>query len=173
MQQLQGIAVSPGVAIGESLVMDNEGFRIPRRFVTRNAVDDDIERLDKAIAAAGREISGNRSGKAPPAKLPEGSVELGMVSLMEAVPLKDSSSSTPKASTFEVPKASYLSPEANPSKNTAASEGKGAGPRGSKSLSQPLTPARMTRAATTIRSELLEVIAPLPVEHGHPRHGIA
>jgi len=60
MQQLQGIAVSPGVAIGESLVMDNEGFRIPRRFVTRDAVEDEIERLDKAIAAAGKEIAGNR-----------------------------------------------------------------------------------------------------------------
>ena len=52
MQKLQGIAVSPGVAIGEALVMDNEGFRIPRRFVARDAVVDEIERLDKAIAAA-------------------------------------------------------------------------------------------------------------------------
>ena len=40
MQILQGIGVSPGVAIGEALVIDNEGFRIPRRFVTRDAVDD-------------------------------------------------------------------------------------------------------------------------------------
>ena len=38
MQRLQGIAVSPGVAIGEALVMDSEGFRIPRRFVARDAV---------------------------------------------------------------------------------------------------------------------------------------
>lgn len=60
MQQLQGIAVSPGVVIGEALVMDNEGFRIPRRFVTRDAVEDELERLDKAIAAAGREIAGSR-----------------------------------------------------------------------------------------------------------------
>ena len=60
MQQLQGIAVSPGVVIGEALVMDNEGFRIPRRFVTRDAVDEELDRLDKAIAAAGGEISRNR-----------------------------------------------------------------------------------------------------------------
>ena len=53
MQRLQGIAVSPGVAIGEALVMDNEGFRIPRRFVARDAVVDELERLDKAIVAAG------------------------------------------------------------------------------------------------------------------------
>ena len=48
MQKLQGIAVSPGVAIGEALVMDTEGFRIPRRFVSRDAVEDELERLDKA-----------------------------------------------------------------------------------------------------------------------------
>jgi phosphotransferase system enzyme I (PtsI) len=60
MQKLQGIAVSPGVAIGEALVMDNEGFRIPRRFVARDAVEDELERLDRAIAAAGDEIAHNR-----------------------------------------------------------------------------------------------------------------
>ncbi|HEV2972324.1 MAG TPA: phosphoenolpyruvate--protein phosphotransferase [Pirellulales bacterium] len=60
MQRLQGIAVSPGVAIGEALVMDTEGFRIPRRFVARDAVVDELERLDKAIVAAGAEIESNR-----------------------------------------------------------------------------------------------------------------
>jgi phosphotransferase system enzyme I (PtsI) len=60
MQKLQGIAVSPGVVIGEALVMDNEGFRIPRRFVTRDAVDEELERLGKAIAAASEEIARNR-----------------------------------------------------------------------------------------------------------------
>lgn len=60
MQRLQGIAVSPGVAIGEALVMDNEGFRIPRRFVARDAVEDELERLAKAIDASAVEIEGNR-----------------------------------------------------------------------------------------------------------------
>ena len=60
MHKLQGIAVSPGVAIGEALVMDNEGFRIPRRFVTRDAVDDELDRLNKAMAAAGKEIAHHR-----------------------------------------------------------------------------------------------------------------
>ncbi len=60
MQKLQGIAVSPGVAIGEALVMDSEGFKIPRRFVTRDAVDEEVERLDRAIAAASGEIAHNR-----------------------------------------------------------------------------------------------------------------
>ncbi|HBO42709.1 MAG TPA: phosphoenolpyruvate--protein phosphotransferase [Planctomycetaceae bacterium] len=60
MQELQGIAVSPGVAIGEALVVDNEGFRIPRRFLARDAVESELERLDKAIAAARKEIAHNR-----------------------------------------------------------------------------------------------------------------
>ena len=60
MQKLQGIAVSPGIAIGEALVMDNEGFRIPRRFVARDAVESELERLGQAIDAAAIEISRNR-----------------------------------------------------------------------------------------------------------------
>ena len=61
MQKLQGIAVSPGVAVGEALVMDNEGFRIPRRFVARDAVEHELERLEAAIAGAGAEIERNRA----------------------------------------------------------------------------------------------------------------
>src|ERR1700682_6012230 len=64
MQKLQGIAVSPGVAIGEAFVMDNEGFRIPRRFLDRDAVDDELERLQRAIEAAAVEIKRNRDAVA-------------------------------------------------------------------------------------------------------------
>ena len=60
MERLQGIAVSPGVAIGEVLVMDNEGFRIPRRFLPRDAVEDELDRLHRAMAAATAEIERNR-----------------------------------------------------------------------------------------------------------------
>jgi phosphotransferase system enzyme I (PtsI) len=60
MQTLQGIAVSPGVAIGETLIVDNEGFRIPRRFVVRDAVDDELDRFHKAAAAVAEEIATNR-----------------------------------------------------------------------------------------------------------------
>jgi len=56
MQILDGIAVSPGIAIGEALVIDNEGFRIPEHFVERDAVEDELERLDKAIAAVAKDI---------------------------------------------------------------------------------------------------------------------
>jgi phosphoenolpyruvate-protein phosphotransferase (PTS system enzyme I) len=60
MERLQGIAVSPGVAIGEVMVMDNEGFRIPRRFLPRDAVEEEVDRLDRAIRAATAEIERNR-----------------------------------------------------------------------------------------------------------------
>ena len=60
MERLQGIAVSPGVAIGEVLVLDNEGFRIPRRFLPRDAVEDELQRLKVAIAAATSEMQRHR-----------------------------------------------------------------------------------------------------------------
>ncbi len=60
MERLQGIAVSPGVAIGEALIVDNEGFRIPRRFLPRDAVDEELARLDKAMQASATEVENNR-----------------------------------------------------------------------------------------------------------------
>jgi phosphotransferase system enzyme I (PtsI) len=60
MQVLQGIAVSPGVAIGEALVLDNEGFRIPRHTVARDAVDAELARLNAAIAAVTEELHSSR-----------------------------------------------------------------------------------------------------------------
>jgi len=60
MHKLQGIAVSPGVVLGEALVVDTEGFRIPRRFVSRDAVEDELERLSGAIEASAVEIEANR-----------------------------------------------------------------------------------------------------------------
>lgn len=60
MERRQGIPVSPGIAIGEALVYDHEGFRIPRRFLPRDVVDEEIERLDKAVAAATVEIEHKR-----------------------------------------------------------------------------------------------------------------
>ena len=40
--------------------MDNEGFRIPRRFLPRDAVEAELERLNRAIDAATAEIERNR-----------------------------------------------------------------------------------------------------------------
>ncbi|MBI3466379.1 MAG: phosphoenolpyruvate--protein phosphotransferase [Planctomycetes bacterium] len=58
------MAVSPGVAIGEALVMGQEGFRIPRRFVARDAVDEELDRLGKAFHTSGEEIERNRDAVA-------------------------------------------------------------------------------------------------------------
>jgi len=60
MLKLQGIAVSPGVTIGEALVLGSEGFRIPRRFVERSAVDTELARLQAAVAETARELERNR-----------------------------------------------------------------------------------------------------------------
>lgn len=60
MQTLQGIAVSPGIAIGEALVISNEGFRIPRRLVTRDAVDDELQRFRRALETVAADIETNR-----------------------------------------------------------------------------------------------------------------
>ena len=60
MERLQGIAVSPGIAIGEALVLDNEGFRIPRRFLPRDAVEEELERLNSAFDGAVAEVEHNR-----------------------------------------------------------------------------------------------------------------
>ena len=60
MQTLPGIAVSPGVAIGEALVIDYGGYRIPRRFAEAGGVDDEIGRWRQANAAAAEELQRNR-----------------------------------------------------------------------------------------------------------------
>jgi phosphotransferase system enzyme I (PtsI) len=49
MEIKRGIAVSAGVAIGPALVLDTEGFRIPRRSVRRQEVGGELERLRKAL----------------------------------------------------------------------------------------------------------------------------
>ncbi len=56
MQVLQGIAVSTGIAIGEALVIDNEGLVISRRTIDRDAIEAELVRLDHAIQAVAREI---------------------------------------------------------------------------------------------------------------------
>lgn len=60
MHILQGIAVSPGIAIGEALIFDQERIRIPRRFVMRDAVDSEWSRLQVAMDRVGEELEQNR-----------------------------------------------------------------------------------------------------------------
>lgn len=60
MQQLDGIPVSPGVAIGEALVLDNEGFRIPRHYILREEVDSELQRFQSALHVVAEDIQRNR-----------------------------------------------------------------------------------------------------------------
>lgn len=64
MEIKRGIPVSPGVAIGPALVLDTEGFRIPRRFVEVGQVPAEIERLRLALAAAARSARANQQAVA-------------------------------------------------------------------------------------------------------------
>ncbi|QDT38661.1 phosphoenolpyruvate--protein phosphotransferase [Stratiformator vulcanicus] len=55
----RGIAVSPGTAIGQVLVLGTETFRIPSQFVSVDAVDTEIARFHSAVDAVCREIGEN------------------------------------------------------------------------------------------------------------------
>ncbi|MBX3443686.1 MAG: phosphoenolpyruvate--protein phosphotransferase [Planctomyces sp.] len=55
----RGIAVSPGLAIGPALVLGADVFRIPERFVSVDAVDSELARLNLALDGACREIEQN------------------------------------------------------------------------------------------------------------------
>jgi phosphotransferase system enzyme I (PtsI) len=61
MEIKRGIAVSPGVAIGPAMVLDAEGFRIPKRFVHESAVVSEVRRLEQALAKARDETLANES----------------------------------------------------------------------------------------------------------------
>ncbi len=52
MLELQGIAVSPGVAIGMALVFDREGYQIPRSRVANTEAANEWQRLQAAIETA-------------------------------------------------------------------------------------------------------------------------
>jgi len=60
MQSRSGIAVSPGVAIGEALLFGAEGFQIPQRFVSVNAVEAEIGRFQAAVDAVSAGLEENQ-----------------------------------------------------------------------------------------------------------------
>ena len=60
MKKFQGIAVSSGIAIGEAFVLGAEGFRIPKHFVVKDAVETEVRRIKNAITEAQNEIAQNR-----------------------------------------------------------------------------------------------------------------
>ncbi len=64
MEKKKGIPVSPGISIGEAVVLEDEDLRIGRLFTQRAGVEGEIQRFDAAVRAAGedlvREIAGLR-----------------------------------------------------------------------------------------------------------------
>lgn len=57
MQTIKGIAVSPGVVIGRIFVLEDEHRRIARRQIPPEAVGQELERLERAIAASSEELA--------------------------------------------------------------------------------------------------------------------
>jgi phosphotransferase system enzyme I (PtsI) len=60
MEIRQGIAVSPGIAIGPALVLDTEGVRIPHRTVPPEQVEAEITRLRQALEETAADARANR-----------------------------------------------------------------------------------------------------------------
>lgn len=60
MLELQGIPVSPGIAIGPALVLDLDGYRIPKKIIATDAVDEEFTRLRKAVTAVAQQLDGQR-----------------------------------------------------------------------------------------------------------------
>ena len=57
MEILHGLAVSPGIAIGPVVVLDNSGHRLPPRTIVIDAISCELDRLDRAFEAARIEAS--------------------------------------------------------------------------------------------------------------------
>lgn len=60
MVELQGIPVSPGVAIGPALVLDADGYRIPRCIIAAEDVADEYARLRAAVDAVSERLETSR-----------------------------------------------------------------------------------------------------------------
>ncbi len=60
MVELQGIPVAPGVAIGPALVLEADGYRIPRSLIPAENAETEFARLRVAIAAVGERLENSR-----------------------------------------------------------------------------------------------------------------
>ncbi len=56
MEILKGIPVSPGFAIGEAFILDSEESVIPRRFITHEEIEREVQRFYAAVEKAKRDI---------------------------------------------------------------------------------------------------------------------
>ncbi|NOT00548.1 MAG: phosphoenolpyruvate--protein phosphotransferase [Phycisphaerales bacterium] len=60
MQILTGIAVSPGVAIAEAVVLDAEELRIPQRMIPQKSVTAELDNLEKAVGVSVSDLEEQR-----------------------------------------------------------------------------------------------------------------
>jgi phosphotransferase system enzyme I (PtsI) len=60
MEIKRGTPVSPGVTIGPALVLDTEAYRIPQRFIAKERLDEEVKRLQIALAGAAKEAQLNQ-----------------------------------------------------------------------------------------------------------------
>jgi phosphotransferase system enzyme I (PtsI) len=63
MEIKKGIAVSPGIAIARSLVIDSEDYRIPRRSILQSAKVSEVKRVREAFKSAAAELEEISSGE--------------------------------------------------------------------------------------------------------------
>ncbi len=64
MEIKKGVAVSPGISIGRSLIMDSEDYRIPRRSINHSQRMIEIQRARNAFKSAIAELTKLQSGQA-------------------------------------------------------------------------------------------------------------
>jgi len=60
MLELQGIPVSPGIAIGPTLVLDLDGYRIPKKILAATEVSEEFNRLRTAVTAVAKQLESQR-----------------------------------------------------------------------------------------------------------------
>ena len=56
MQVRSGIPVSPGVVVGPALVLGSEDFRIPRNYLSRDAIEVELVRFKTALDSVCHDI---------------------------------------------------------------------------------------------------------------------
>ena len=56
VKRIKGIPASPGIAIGRTLLYNESPTAIPRFYVSREEVQNEVERLKKAVSNAAEEI---------------------------------------------------------------------------------------------------------------------
>ncbi len=71
MEIKKGIAVSPGISIARSLIIDSEDYRIPRRSITPSQRMIEVQRARNAFKAAGDELTEVQAG---PENLEQGKI---------------------------------------------------------------------------------------------------